>query len=182
LENDAQAGRFREDLLYRLNVVSVHLPPLRERVEDISLLIEHFLQKHSKRLGIPAKRVGADVMKVLLEYEWRGNARELENCIERALVLSQEDVIGLESLPEQVTRAHTKRQQRASTDTNAQDDNLSIKQKTSALEIDLIQRALAKTGGNRTHAAKILEISHRALLYKLKEYGLSGAEAVSKEP
>jgi two-component system response regulator AtoC len=182
LENDAQAGRFREDLLYRLNVVSVHLPPLRERVEDISLLIEHFLKKHSKRLGIPGKRVGADVMKVLLEYEWRGNARELENCIERALVLSQEDVIGLESLPEQVTRAHTKRQQRASPDTNAQDDNLSIKQKTSALEIDLIQRALAKTGGNRTHAAKILEISHRALLYKLKEYGLSGAEAVSKEP
>lgn len=181
LENDAQAGRFREDLLYRLNVVSVHLPPLRERVEDISLLIEHFLKKHSKRLGIPAKRVGADVMKVLLEYEWRGNARELENCIERALVLSQEDVIGLESLPEQVTRAHTKRQQRASSDTNAQDDNLSIKQKTSALEIDLIQRALAKTGGNRTHAAKILEISHRALLYKLKEYGLSGGEASSKE-
>jgi two-component system, NtrC family, response regulator AtoC len=181
LESDAQAGRFREDLLYRLNVVSVHLPPLRERVEDISLLIEHFLKKHSKRLGIPAKRVGADVMKVLLEYEWRGNARELENCIERALVLSQEDVIGLESLPEQVTRAHTKRQQRASTETNAQDDNLSIKQKTSALEIDLIQRALAKTGGNRTHAAKILEISHRALLYKLKEYGLSGGEASSKE-
>jgi two-component system response regulator AtoC len=181
LESDAQEGRFREDLLYRLNVVSIHLPPLRERVEDISLLIEHFLQKHSKRLGIPAKKVGADVMKVLLEYEWRGNARELENCIERALVLSQEDQIGLESLPEQVTRAHTKRQQRASTDSTVQDDNLSIKQKTSALEIDLIQRALLKTGGNRTHAAKILEISHRALLYKLKEYGLSGGEASSKE-
>ncbi len=181
LESDAQEGRFREDLLYRLNVVSIHLPPLRERVEDISLLIEHFLQKHSKRLGIPAKKVGADVMKVLLEYEWRGNARELENCIERSLVLSQEDQIGLESLPEQVTRAHTKRQQRASTNSTVQDDNLSIKQKTSALEIDLIQRALAKTGGNRTHAAKILEISHRALLYKLKEYGLSGGEASSKE-
>jgi two-component system response regulator AtoC len=181
LENDVLEGRFREDLLYRLNVVSIHLPPLRERVEDISLLIEHFLQKHSKRLGIPAKKVGADAMKVLLEYEWRGNARELENCIERALVLSQEDEIGLESLPEQVTRAHTKRQQRASTDSAIQDDNLSIKQKTSALEIDLIQRALAKTGGNRTHAAKILEISHRALLYKLKEYGLSGGEAGSKE-
>ena len=159
----------------------MHLPPLRERVEDISLLIEHFLQKHSKRLGIPVKKIGADVMKVLLEYEWRGNARELENCMERALVLSQEDEIGLNSLPEPVTRGHTKRLQKASGAQERQDDNLSIKQKTASLEIDLIQRALAKTGGNRTHAAKILEISHRALLYKLKEYGLSGGDSGPKE-
>ncbi len=181
LESDAREGRFREDLLYRLNVVSVHLPPLRERVEDISLLIEHFLQKHSKRLGITLKSVGADVMKVLLEYEWRGNARELENCMERALVLSQGDEIELDSLPEQVTRSHAKRLQTASGSNQQQDDNLSIKQRTAALEIELIQRALAKTGGNRTHASKILEISHRALLYKLKEYGLSGGEPGRKE-
>jgi len=181
LESDALEGRFREDLLYRLNVVSVHLPPLRERVEDISLLIEHFLQKHSKRLGIPVKRIGQDVMKVLLEYEWRGNARELENCMERALVLSQGEEIGIHSLPQQVTRGHAKRLQKASGAHEHQDDNLSIKQKTASLEIDLIQRALAKTGGNRTHAAKILEISHRALLYKLKEYGLSGVDSGPKE-
>ena len=181
LENDALEGRFREDLLYRLNVVSIHLPPLRERIEDISLLIEHFMQKHSKRLGIPAKTINPEVMKVLLEYEWRGNARELENCMERALVLSQEDEIGLDSLPDQVTRGHTTRRQNASGIHDKVDDNLSIKQKTAALEIDLIQRALAKTGGNRTHAAKILEISHRALLYKLKEYGLSGGDSGAKE-
>jgi two-component system response regulator AtoC len=182
LENDAIAGRFREDLLYRLNVVSVHLPPLRERVDDISLLIEHFLQKHSKRLGIPLKKVTSDVMKVLLEYEWRGNARELENCMERALVLSQEDEIGLDSLPEQITRRHTKRHQIAAHAPGEDSDNLSIKQRTSSLEMELIQRALEKTGGNRTHAAKILEISHRALLYKLKEYGLSGGDGESKDP
>jgi two-component system response regulator AtoC len=181
LESDALEGRFREDLLYRLNVVSIHLPPLRERVEDIALLIEHFLQKHSKRLGIPAKKVGADVMKILLEYEWRGNARELENCVERALVLSQGEGIGIDSLPEQITRSHAKRAQKGSSSPEHHDDNLSIKQKTAALEIELIQRALAKTGGNRTHAAKILEISHRALLYKLKEYGLSGADPGVKE-
>ena len=181
LENDALEGRFREDLLYRLNVVSIHLPPLRERVEDIALLIEHFLQKHSKRLNIPPKKVGADVMKILLEYEWRGNARELENCVERALVLSQGEEIEIDSLPEQVTRSHAKRAQKASASPEKHDDNLSIKQKTAALEIELIQRALAKTGGNRTHAAKILEISHRALLYKLKEYGLSGADSGGKE-
>ncbi len=182
LEDDAREGRFREDLLYRLNIVSIHLPPLRERVEDISLLIEHFLQKHSKRLGIPPKKVGADVMKVLLEYEWRGNARELENCMERALVLSQADDIGLDSLPEQVTRGHMKRLHKASAPSEPHDGNFSIKQKTAALEIDLIQQALRKTRGNRTHAAKILEISHRALLYKLKEYGLSGADPDPKKP
>jgi two-component system response regulator AtoC len=151
-------------------------------VDDISLLIEHFLQKHSKRLGIPLKKVTSDVMKVLLEYEWRGNARELENCMERALVLSQEDEIGLESLPEQITRRHTKRHQNAAHTPGEDGDNLSIKQRTSSLEMELIQRALEKTGGNRTHAAKILEISHRALLYKLKEYGLSGGDGETKDP
>jgi two-component system response regulator AtoC len=181
LESDALEGRFREDLLYRLNVVSIHLPPLRERVEDIALLVEHFLQKHSKRLGVPLKKASPDVMKILLEYEWKGNARELENCMERALVLSQGDEISLDALPEAVIRRHTKRANSATatqTDTN---DNLSIKQRSASLEIDLIQRALQKTGGNRTHAAKILEISHRALLYKLKEYGLSGGDAEPKD-
>lgn len=181
LESDAQEGRFREDLLYRLNVVSIHLPPLRERVEDISLLVEHFLQKHSKRLGVPIKKVSPEVMKVLLEYEWRGNARELENCVERALVLSQGEDLSLDALPEAVTRRHTKRAQGAAASTSDTNDNLSIKQRTASLEIDLIQRALQKTGGNRTHAAKILEISHRALLYKLKEYGLSGGDSEPKD-
>lgn len=181
LEEDTQAGRFREDLLYRLNVVSIHLPPLRERIEDISLLIEHFLHKHSKRLGVPLKKASPDVMKILLEYEWRGNARELENCMERALVLSEGDEISLESLPEAITRRHKKRSQTAAASAPEANDNLSIKQRTAALEMDLIQRALQKTGGNRTHAAKILEISHRALLYKLKEYGLSGGESEPKE-
>lgn len=181
LENDAQAGRFREDLLYRLNVVSIHLPPLRERVEDIALLVEHFLQKHSKRLGVPVKKAGPEVMKILLEYEWKGNARELENCMERALVLSQGEEISVDALPEAVTRRHSKRAQGAVAATQDANDNLSIKQRAAALEIDLIQRALQKTGGNRTHAAKILEISHRALLYKLKEYGLSGGDTEPKD-
>lgn len=181
LESDAREGRFREDLLYRLNVVSIHLPPLRERVEDIALLVEHFLQKHSKRLGVPIKKASPDVMKILLEYEWKGNARELENCMERALVLSEGDEISLDALPEAVIRRHTKRANGVNTTPTDTNDNLSIKQRTAALEIDLIQRALQKTGGNRTHAAKILEISHRALLYKLKEYELSGGDADPKE-
>ena len=176
LENDVQEGRFREDLLYRLNVVSIHLPPLRERREDISLLVEHFMQKHSKRLHISAKKVNEDVMKILLGYEWKGNARELENCMERALVLSQGAEIDVEALPEQVLRSIRRKTQSSTTTSTDDSNNLSIKQRTAVLEVDLIVRALTKTGGNRTHAAKILEISHRALLYKLKEYGLAGAE------
>ncbi len=180
LEADVQAGRFREDLLYRLNVVSIHLPPLRERREDIPVLVEHFSQKHAKRLGVSAKKVPAEIMQILLEYGWRGNARELENCIERALVLSQGDTIQLEALPDPILRSHRRRTHGVVKVSQVDDDNLSIKQRAAALEIDLIQRALAKTGGNRTHAAKILEISHRALLYKLKEYGLSGSEPETK--
>jgi two-component system response regulator AtoC len=180
LEADVQSGRFREDLLYRLNVISLHLPPLRDRKEDIPVLIEHFIQKHSKRLGIPTKKVPPDITQILLEYAWRGNARELENCIERTLVLSRGDSIDLEALPDPVLRSYRRRTHGVVKQTAVDDDNLSIKQRAAALEIDLIQRALAKTGGNRTHAAKILEISHRALLYKLKEYGLSGNEPETK--
>jgi two-component system, NtrC family, response regulator AtoC len=180
LEDDTRHNRFREDLFYRLNVVSIHLPPLRERREDIPLLVEHFIQKHSKRLGIPPKKMSPDVMQILLAYEWRGNARELENCMERALVLSRGDTIEIEALPEQVTRDPSAPKAKEHSAPAFDESNLSIKQRTTALEIELIKRALEKTGGNRTHAAKILEISHRALLYKLKEYGLGTAESEEK--
>lgn len=173
LEQDAQLGRFREDLLYRLNVVSLHLPPLRERPEDIPILVDHFLEKHAKRLGILPKRVSPEILKLLVAQTWRGNARELENCLERALVLSQSDEIEREALPEYILREPKHSPSAQSTHEDGSAANLSIKQRTRELEIELIKRALAKTNGNRTHAARILEISHRALLYKLKEYGLA---------
>lgn len=169
LDEEVRLGRFREDLLYRLNVISIHLPPLRERPEDITVLIEHFLKKHTKRLSIPEKRIPAEVLRVLVNYSWPGNARELENCLERALVLSSGDEIELQSLPQHVIEPLAGRS------TGLQEfapTSLSIKERTATLEIDLIKRALSETKGNRTHAAKILEISHRTLLYKLKEYGL----------
>jgi two-component system response regulator AtoC len=172
LEQDAKFGRFREDLFYRLNVVSLHLPALRERPEDIPLLVEHFLTKHAKRLGIPAKKVSPEIMKLLLAQTWRGNARELENCMERALVLSQGDDLEREALPEYILQSAKESAAPKPARDEQNESNLSIKQRTCDLEIDLIKRALAKTNGNRTHAARILEISHRALLYKLKEYGL----------
>jgi two-component system response regulator AtoC len=169
LDQEVRNGRFREDLLYRLNVISIHLPALRERPEDITVLIDHFLKKHAKRLAIPLKRIPPDILKALVEYSWPGNARELENCLERALVLSSGDELELQSLPRHIIEPRT-------TSSNAlpeeSPNSLSIKERTANLEITLIKRALAETKGNRTHAAKILEISARTLLYKLKEYGL----------
>ncbi len=172
LEQDVKTGRFRDDLFYRLNVVSLRLPPLRERQEDIPALAQHFLKKHGKRLGVTVSKIHPDAMKGLLSYGWRGNIRELENCIERGMVLTDGDVITPEALPEAVRSAGSTHA--ATTDgPMISDGNLSIKQHARSLEITLIRRALQKTKGNRTHAAKILEISHRALLYKLKEYDLN---------
>jgi two-component system response regulator AtoC len=170
LEEEMAHGRFRDDLLYRLNVISIHLPPLRERPEDISVLIEHFLQKHSKRLGISEKKLPPEVAKLLLEYPWPGNARELENCLERALVLSEGDTIQLSALPPYIAASGSIRPAVLS---QGDTTSLSIKERTAQLELDLITKALAHTKGNKTQAAKVLEISHRTLLYKLKEYGIT---------
>lgn len=172
LELDVREGRFRDDLYYRLNVVSIHIPPLRERRDEIPVLISHFLKKHNKRLGLKIKRFNTAAMAALQKYEWKGNVRELENCVERAMVLAEGDIITPDVLPEYI-RSPTSGGQAAISAFNVTDDNLSIKQQTRDLEIALIMRALEKTKGNRTRAAKILEISHRALLYKLKEYGIT---------
>lgn len=174
LEQDVESGRFRDDLYYRLNVVSIHLPSLQDRPEDLPVLISHFIDKHNKRLGLSIKEVSADAMRALCGHEWRGNIRELENCIERSMVMTDGEQINLESLPDAVLKGQSGAGKEAS---NQQQilalDSLSIKQHSRILEIKLIQKALEKTDGNRTHAAKLLDISHRALLYKLKDYGLS---------
>ena len=170
LDSDIKAGHFREDLYYRLNVVSLHIPPLRSRLEDIIPLATFFVRKHARRLGIKVKKLSKEVEPQLLACPWKGNVRELENCIERALVMSEGVDIGLEALPEQVRDA--RRHETHALQELVAGDNLSIKHMTRELEVSLIKRALKKTRGNRTHAAKVLEISHRALLYKMKEYAI----------
>ena len=160
-------GSFREDLFYRLNVVQVELPALRERRDDIPLLAEHFVRKFGERLGIGEMAIARDAMKALIDFRWPGNVRELENTIERAMVLADGDQIDLGALPDKVVNADPTERSLAFLD-----DELSIKKATRAIERELIRRALEKTGGNRTRAAELLEISHRALLYKIKEYGL----------
>jgi two-component system response regulator AtoC len=164
LTSEVKHGRFREDLYYRLNVLPIQLPPLRERKEDISALVEHFIELYNKKLGLRIKGTSKQAMARFLQYEWPGNVRELENIIERGMILAEKDTIGLEALPLYVQEGSL------STTVPA---GLSIKKGAKEMEIKLIKEALKKTAGNRLQAARILEISHKALLYKLKEYGLA---------
>jgi two-component system response regulator AtoC len=161
---EAKAGRFREDLFYRINVLPIAIPPLRTRREDIHLLIDHFLARNNIRLGTSIRGVNHGARKLLLEYAWPGNVRELENTIERAMVLADTEVLTETDLPERIREALDPVAVQLSS------GELSIKKTTSAIEEILIRRALTKTKGNRTRAAEILEISHRALLYKIKDY------------
>ncbi|HQY60992.1 MAG: sigma-54-dependent Fis family transcriptional regulator [Myxococcales bacterium] len=167
LAAEVKAGRFREDLYYRINVLPVVIPPLRERKEDVPLLVEHFLTRNNARLGTSLRGLSTDARKLMLEYAWPGNVRELENTIERAMVLAEGDLIEVGDLPERLRETlDPVKAQLAS-------GELSIKKTSAAVEEILIRRALQKTKGNRTRAAEILEISHRALLYKIKDYKIT---------
>ena len=164
---DVGTGRFREDLFFRLNVFCLELPPLRERVEDIPLLADHFLKRYGCGNDVPSLRIEPGAMRSLMAHRWPGNIRELENVIERACILCEEGRITTACLPPSVRLPD----EGYSVETVG-DENLSIKKAEDTIERELIGKALAKTGGNRTQAAKILEISHRSLLYKIKEYGI----------
>ena len=167
LTADVKAGRFREDLFYRIHVLSIHIPPLRSRREDVSLLIDHFVTRNNARLGTSIRGVSTESRKLLLEYSWPGNVRELENTIERAMGLAEADVLQLGDLPERIRDALDPVQ------VHLASGELSVKKTTAAIEQILIRRALQKTKGNRTRAADLLEISHRALLYKIKDYKIT---------
>ena len=172
LADEVKRGAFREDLYYRLNVFALHLPPLRDRREDIPLLLEHFLHRMNARMGLQISRVTPEALRILTEYDWPGNVRELENTVERAIALAEGPEIDVDSLPERLRVAGfpTPAVQAA-----ADDGDLSIKRASRRSEETLIRRALERTKGNRTKAAELLEISHRALLYKIREYGIASA-------
>lgn len=162
---------FREDLYYRLNVVNIKIPPLRERPEDIEVIANALLKKISNKTFHPR------TIHALQSYNWPGNVRELQNILERLVVFSDEQEILPTSLPKEIfsekfiDTTNTTIVLKDSSSNNNQ-ECFSIKQQTLALEIRLIKKALEYTKGNKTHAAKLLEISHRALLYKIKEFNL----------
>ncbi len=166
-------GVFREDLFYRINVLNIELPPLRERSEDIPLLIDHFIAKYNRLIGLNIKGVSEECRQALCTYLWPGNVRELENVMERAMVLSDEDTIGVETLPPELLRSEREVAGRERGSMIPDQENLSIKINSKNLERYLIGKALERTGGNKTQAAEILQISLPALLYKMKEYNIT---------
>jgi two-component system response regulator AtoC len=167
LESFVQQGDFREDLYYRLAVVPIHLPPLSRRKEEIPDLVYHFLERHRDRLGVKVESVSPEAMEALLGYPWPGNIRELENLLERIAVLADGTEIRAADLPEDVLHPAPER-----SPLDFSDDDLSVKRHSAELERVLIQRALERTGGNKTQAADLLELSPRALRYKIRDYGL----------
>ncbi|MBI5902340.1 MAG: sigma 54-interacting transcriptional regulator, partial [Deltaproteobacteria bacterium] len=165
LKEEIRNNRFREDLYYRLNVIEIKLPPLRERTGDIPALAAHFIEKFAVKFGKPVKTLSHGAFVALQNYQWPGNIRELENVIERAMILEEGPAIREESLP--ITA-----EGRPGLSAILPEDLLSVKKAHEAVERELIKKALQKTNNNRTKAAALLDISHRALLYKIKDYKL----------
>jgi len=166
LAKEVARGAFREDLYYRLNVIPIHLPPLRDRREDIAPLAQHFLGKCNRTMNTHIEGFCPEAMSALMAYSWMGNVRELENTVERAVVLSDSTRILLEQLPERIVVGDHREP------AGLPASSYSIKSASRLMEKDLITKALEKTRGNRTHASRLLEISHRTLLYKIEEYGI----------
>jgi two-component system response regulator AtoC len=166
LEEEVHKGTFRQDLYYRLNVLTIKLPPLKQRTEDIPLLCKHFLHRFNKILGKEVKGLTPDAMAQLLGYHWPGNVRELENVLERAMVIADDSQLLAEHLFLEQTREGAEIQAPVTF------EGLSIKTAQKVVEKDLITRALQETGGNRTRAARLLEISHPSLLSKMKAYAI----------
>ncbi|MDW8304547.1 MAG: sigma-54 dependent transcriptional regulator [Acidobacteriota bacterium] len=162
LEEEVKAGRFREDLFYRLNVIEINLPPLRERKEDIPLLAKHFVKKIAKEQNAPEKSIPREVMLALMAYDWPGNIRELETAIERAFILSQDEHIELESLPKKIIEH--------SQNSSEIRDPLGYRPTLEEIEKRYILEVLKSTNYDKVEAAQILGIDLSTLYRKLKKY------------
>lgn len=165
LEQKIKDGSFREDLYYRLNIVSLYIPPLRERKEDILPLIEHFIQKYSKENGRQKLSLSKEAVDILIKYNYPGNVRELENIIERAVVLSRGEIITLNDLPEVVKGFKAEKEIHINKDAT-------LIEQVEELEKKLIYDALTNANGNQSQAGRLLGITERNLRYKMQKYGI----------
>jgi len=183
LEAEVKAGNFRDDLFYRLNVVPLNLPPLRDRGDDVPLLVEHIVKKFNQRLGKTVERVSDRAMAQLRAHGWPGNIRELENVLERTILFGSDREIDADDLPGEISGANAHASEdSAASDAPAAGEGLEVdgetslkdivRAETSRVERELIAKALDETGGNVTQAAKLLKISRKSLQMKMKEFGL----------
>jgi DNA-binding NtrC family response regulator len=166
VESLVKGGRFRQDLYYRLNVFPIRVPPLRDRPEDIPLLVDHFIGLANRKLGKSIRGVSPDGMSVLISHQWPGNVRELENIVQRMMVVAKSDVVGLDDVPREL------RGEDGASPRTAKDLRGLARVSTEVVERQTILDALTKTAGNVTHAAKALGISRATLQNKMKAYGL----------
>lgn len=174
LDQEVKAGRFREDLFYRMNVIQITCPPLRERKEDIPMLANHFLEKFSSSLGVNVKKISNEAMDVLRKYHYPGNVRELENIVERTVALEPGQVILPESLPKHMLEAKEEAHGQVDPHTIQIDDTkgIELERLTADFERALLVKALEQTGGVKKKAAKLLNISFRSMRYRVDKYGL----------
>ena len=172
LQRAVEEGVMRQDLFFRLNVVRVDVPPLRERREDIRLLADHFLQKYSTELGRPVPVLSEAAVSGLLAYAWPGNVRELENLMERAAVLCRGRIVEPQHLPLDIPGGATRSPPPSAADESAASASLLLRDHVEAVEKRLIQTALQRSEDNKSAASRLLGVSERALWYKIKKYGL----------
>ncbi len=172
LKESIASGEFREDLFYRIDVIPIHLPPLRERTEDIRPLVEHFVDKYSKELGLVPCRVSNEAFSLLENYYWPGNVRELENTIERALALSTQDHLSPDDLPHKIRSIGG----RPSASISLPKDGIDLDAHLDEIRTELMRQALARCDGIQTQAAELLNISFRSFRYYAKKLEVTGAD------
>ncbi|HBZ00864.1 MAG TPA: hypothetical protein DEO84_06025 [candidate division Zixibacteria bacterium] len=165
LQERVEHGAFRADLFYRLNVFSINIPPLRDRRDDIELLAVHFIRRHTAKLDLPEKYISESAMEVLKAYSWPGNIRQLENLLERTVMLVRGDVIEIDDLPEEVRQAQNIAESATS--------KIAVGPDLEAMEKAYIYYTLANTGWNKSQTAKILGIDLSTLYRKIERYDLS---------
>jgi len=167
LEEEVKAGRFREDLFYRLNVIPIFVPPLRERKEDIPLLINHFVQKYQNKSSKVIKSISQELIDKFMSYDWPGNIRELENIINRMIIFAEEEKLSLKDIPADFLNLLKKDSNRSKLL-----DELTQISDIKELEKEHILKTLEKTKGNKTEAAKLLGLKRTTLIERMKKYGL----------
>ena len=182
LEKEVQEGRFREDLFFRLNVIPIKLPPLRERKEDIPLLIQFFLKRICEREGIEEKKFTSQAIKALLNYPWPGNIRELENFIERVVILSENNIIGVEDLSLSTLSSKLQIRESLTEDKDMlikylslpqiSENGIELNKLLKEIEVYYLKKALELSKGVKTKAAKLLGLNRTTFIEKLKKYNL----------